>query len=128
MSVVNQFGKLFNRKPGTSDAGAVAGTADDGRDLLATGLLDGGYQAEAMNSVQGDPDGYSPERSSPDADEDLISLPLLGRSTAAGHQRRLLALLAIGVVVLALIAGWVLQQADRSAQQLAATGQSLMHK
>ena len=131
MSVVNQFGKLFNRKPATPDTGAATGATDDGRDLLATGALDGSqlrdsYQAEAMNSVQGDPDDYTPELTAPEAEEDLISLPLLGRSTAAGHQRRLLALLAVGVVVLALIAGWVLQQADRSAQQLAATGQSLM--
>nr|WP_295942471.1 methyl-accepting chemotaxis protein [uncultured Acidovorax sp.] len=131
MSVVNQFGKLFNRKPATPDTGAATGATDDGQDLLATGALDGSqlrdsYQAEAMNSVQGDPDDYTPELTAPEAEEDLISLPLLGRSTAAGHQRRLLALLAVGVVVLALIAGWVLQQADRSAQQLAATGQSLM--
>ena len=131
MSVVNQFGKLFNRKPATPDTGAATGATDDGQDLLATGALDGSqlrdsYQAEAMNSVQGDPDGYTPELTAPEAEEDLISLPLLGRSTAAGHQRRLLALLAVGVVVLALIAGWVLQQADRTAQQLAATGQALM--
>ena len=128
MSVVNQFGKMFNRKPATP----AAGGADDGQDLLSTGALDGsqlrdGYQADALNSVQGDPDGgYTPELTSPDNDEDLISLPLLGRATAPAHQRRLLGLLAIGVIVLALIAGWVLQQADKSAQQLAATGQSLM--
>ncbi|AOG21753.1 methyl-accepting chemotaxis protein [Acidovorax sp. RAC01] len=127
MSVVNQFGKLFNRKPDTPAAGA----ADDGQDLSA-GAIDGsllrdGYQADALNSVQGDPDGgYTPELTSPDSDEDLIALPLLGRATAAAHQRRLLGLLAIGVIVLALIAGWVLQQADRAAQQLASTGQSLM--
>src|SRR3989344_1942716 len=131
MSVVNQFGKLFNRKPATPETGATAGAADDGQDLLATGSLDGAqlrdtYQAEAMNSVQGDPDGYSPELAASDAEEDLIALPVLGRATAAAHQRRLLALLGIGVAVLALIAFWVLQQADRSAQQLAATGQSLM--
>src|SRR3989338_374595 len=131
MSVVNQFGKLFNRKPATPETGATAGAADDGQDLLATGSLDGAqlrdtFQAEAMNSVQGDPDGYSPELAASDAEEDLIALPVLGRATAAAHQRRLLALLGIGVAVLALIAFWVLQQADRSAQQLAATGQSLM--
>ena len=131
MSVVNQFGKLFNRKPATPESGATAGAVDDGQDLLATGPLEGSpmrdtYQSEAMNSVQGDPDGYVPELHSPEAEEDLISLPVLGRATAAAHQRRLLALLLIGVAVLALIAFWVLQQADRSAQQLAATGQSLM--
>ena len=131
MSVVNQFGKLFNRKPATPDAGANAGAVDDGQDLLATGAVDGAqlretYQADAMNSVQGDPDGYPSELPASDAEEDLISLPLLGRATAASHQRRLLGLLAVGLIVLALIAAWVLRQADRSAQQLAATGQSLM--
>ncbi|HEY9209621.1 MAG TPA: methyl-accepting chemotaxis protein [Acidovorax sp.] len=131
MSVVNQFGKLFNRKPAESDTGLGADAVDDSSNVLTMGSMEASalresYQADAMNSVQGDPGGESSESSSADADEDLISLPVLGRSTAAGHQRRLLALLALGVVVLALIAGWVLQQADRSAQQLAATGQSLM--
>ncbi|UCV00070.1 methyl-accepting chemotaxis protein [Acidovorax radicis] len=131
MSVVNQFGKMFNRKPDGGDAGVATGAAGDGHDVLATGALDGSplrdsYQTDAMNSVQGDPDGYTPETSSSDGDEDLISLPLLGSSTAAGHQRRLLALLAVGALVLAGVVYWVLQQADRSAQQLAATGQSLM--
>ena len=131
MSVVNQFGKLFNRKPEESDAGLGADVIGGGQNVLTTGSIEGNtmresYQTDAMNSVQGDPDGVSSELSTTDADEDLISLPLLGSNTAAGHQRNLLALLAIGVVLLALIAGWVLRQADRSAQQLAATGQSLM--
>ena len=127
MSVVNQLAKMFNRKPDTSAAGA----ADDGQGL-ASGAMDGSplrdsYQADALISVQGDPDGEQmPELTGPDSDDDLIALPMLGRATAAAHQRRLLGLLGIGVIVLALIAGWVLQQADRSAQQLAATGQSLM--
>ena len=131
MSVVNQFGKLFNRKPEESDTGLGADVIGGGQNVLTTGSIEGNtmresYQTDAMNSVQGDPDGVSSELSTTDADEDLISLPLLGGNTAAGHQRNLLALLAIGVVLLALIAGWVLRQADRSAQQLAATGQSLM--
>ena len=131
MSVVNQFGKLFNRKPEESDTGLGADVIGGGQNVLTTGSIEGNtmresYQTDAMNSVQGDPDGESSELSTTDADEDLISLPLLGSNTAAGHQRNLLALLAIGVVLLALIAGWVLRQADRSAQQLAATGQSLM--
>ncbi|EKD98864.1 MAG: Methyl-accepting chemotaxis sensory transducer, partial [uncultured bacterium] len=131
MSVVNQFGKLFNRKPEESDAGLGADMVDNSQNVLATGAVEASalresYQTDAMNSVQGDPGGESSDPSSADADEDLIYLPALGSNTAAGHQRNLLALLAIGVVVLALIAGWVLQQANRSAQQLAATGQSLM--
>ena len=131
MSVVNQFGKLFNRKPEESDKVLGAGMVDGRHNALEAGTVEASvvresYQTDAMNSVQGDPGGESLESSANETDEDFISLPLLGRSTAAGHQRRLLALLAIGVVALALIAGWVLRQADRSAQQLAATGQSLM--
>lgn len=58
--------------------------------------------------------------------QDHISLFLLGSAPAATLQRRLLVMLAIGVMALALGAGWVMQQADRSAMQLAATGQALM--
>jgi twitching motility protein PilJ len=122
MSVVNKIGNLFNRK---SDAPQTdAGPASD-QDLLASEELRP-YQADALNSVQGDPDAPPSELPSADSDADLISLPVLGQATAAAHQRRLLTLLALGVLVLAVIAGWVLQQADRTAQQLAATGQSLM--
>ena len=121
MSVVKQVGNLFNRKP------AASGPSAD-QDALSVDELQN-YAADGLNSVQGDPDGYASaaagaERS--EEDTDLISLPMLGEATSATHQRRLLILLALGVGVLALIAYWVLQQADRSAQQLTATGQSLM--
>ena len=122
MSVVNKIGNLFNRKPDAPQTDA--GPASD-QDLLASEELRP-YQADALNSVQGDPDAPVSELPSADSDAELIALPVLGQATAAAHQRRLLMLLALGVVVLAVIAGWVLQQADRTAQQLAATGQSLM--
>ena len=125
MSVAKQIGNLFNRKPASQEAGN--GVVPD-QDALSVDELQN-YSADGLNSVQGDPDGYAAAAASPirsDDDVDLISLPLLGEATAATHQRRLLILLALGVAVLALIATWVLQQADRSAQQLTATGQSLM--
>ena len=122
MSVVNPFGKLFNRKPAEPDADLP----DAGHDPLAAGMLPEAYHADGMNSVQGDPGAMSQYGDGEFADEDVVALPLLGRATTAVHQRRLLMLLGLGLVVLALIAGWVLQQANRSAQQLAATGQSLM--
>ena len=105
-----------------------------GHDALADEALDAAqlrspYPSDSLNSVQGDPSAYGADSLMPDAeaDVDTVSLPLLGRGGTAGSlQKRLLVLLAIGAVVLALMAGWVLQQADRAAQQLAATGQSLM--
>ena len=126
MSVVNQIGKLFNRKPAKSDTGLDADVVEDSQNVLTLGSMETGalrdsHQNDGMTSIQGDLGGASSDALAPEADEDLIFLPLLGRSTAAAHQRRLLALLAVGVVVLALIAFWVLRQADRSAQQMAAT-------
>ncbi len=124
MSVVNSFGKLFNRKPAGPDEGEPAGEVPD---LQPAGPLPETYAVDALHTVQGEPAPVQPDSELEQlADDESVNLPLLGRASAAVHQRRLLLLLAVGLVVLALIAGWVLQQANRSSAQLAATGQALM--
>lgn len=113
MSVVNPFGKLFNRKS--------AKAQDDGQDLSHPP----GPAAPGAARKRGDQAGA--DANQPDAaGADLIALPLLGRASVTGQQRRLLALLALGAAVLALIIGWVLQDGQRTAAQLTAAGQSLM--
>ncbi len=124
MSVVNLFGKLFNRKPAEPEALDLSPA--QGGHGAANVRQGGGAVLDGLSSLQGEPEGPAAGPELDDAEGDLITLPVLGRATAARHQRRLLIMLAAGLVVLALIAGWVLRQADRSAQQLAATGQSLM--
>ncbi|MDR3454933.1 MAG: methyl-accepting chemotaxis protein [Rhodoferax sp.] len=62
----------------------------------------------------------------PGDDADLLAIPLLGRRTPAQHQRILAILLGLALVVLALVTFFALSQADKVAQQVAATGQSLM--
>ncbi|QJC57724.1 Methyl-accepting chemotaxis protein PctA [Polaromonas vacuolata] len=57
---------------------------------------------------------------------DLINLPLLGRKSAAQHQRSLLMMLGLSILVLGGVAYKAVSQADAVAQQVAATGQSLM--
>ncbi len=123
MSLVNSFGKWFNRKPAAASA-VEGGDALDAAMSLDNSPLRESYQADAMHSVQGDPSSLYGDVLAPE--ENLVALPLLGSAPAATQQRRLFALAGIGAVVLALVAGWVLQQAERSAQQLAATGQALM--
>ena len=119
--------KLFKRKGATADAGADLPVAGAEQDSVVASTTDDSFQNEGMYSVQGDPNQPSQFVDEDDfGSHELISLPLLGRATAAAHQRKLLLLLGIGLVVLALIAGWVLQQSNRVAQQLTATGQSLM--
>ena len=137
MSVVKKLGKMFDRDSQEDHAVSSAGTLtlrvssvpDDVADAVDLGDLRDPYQGEQFSSVQNDPDAPSgnpwsdTEVASP---IDMVTLPLLGQAPVATQQKRLLAMLAAGVLVLALIAGWVLQQVDRGAQQLAATGQTLM--
>ena len=56
----------------------------------------------------------------------MLSLPLLGERTTVQHQRLLAILLGVALVVLAAVTFYRLNQADKVAQQVAATGQSLM--
>jgi twitching motility protein PilJ len=60
------------------------------------------------------------------ASGDLLTIPLLGTKTVVAHQRILAALLALALIILALVTFYALTQADKVAQQLSATGQSLM--
>jgi twitching motility protein PilJ len=57
---------------------------------------------------------------------ELISVPLLGRRTTATHQRILFTLLSFSLVVLGSVAIFAVNQADKVAQQVAGTGNSLM--
>lgn len=113
MSLVQQINNLFGRKSSGKDEKLEAVGANDSTQQTLS--------ADTLQSVQdtGLMDDQLLEQST-------IDLPLMGPAPAATHQRRLLTMLSVGVVLLALVVGWVLQQADRSAKQLAATGQSLM--
>ena len=57
---------------------------------------------------------------------DVITLPPLGRNTVAQHQRTLLILLGLSLLVLVVTFYLALRQANQVAQQLNATGQALM--
>ena len=60
------------------------------------------------------------------ANPDLLSLPILGNKTVAQHQRVLLILLGISVLVLAVVAYRALNNAGTIAREIAVTGESLM--
>ena len=113
MSFIQQVGSVFRRRSGEkNEAVAAAATEDSSQHTLTADTLQSVQDTDLMDDLT--------------LEHDSIELPLLGPAPAATHQRRLLTMLALGVLLLALVAGWVLQQADRSAKQLAATGQSLM--
>ena len=107
-------------------------------DSLAAGVTDEMTTSTAAvrrmdnTSSNSDEDGFAPSRmvesgeSAAVLNPDLLALPILGRRTIAQHQRILLILLGVSVLVLAVVAYRALTQADTVAQQVAATGQSLM--
>ena len=106
MSFAQKMNQWLQRKP---VAAAVAG------DTVYDGL----------DSVQGAPSVFEMDGSSSNVDE-LIALPVLGRATVAKHQRTLFTVLGGSVVVVVLLSAWMLRDASKSNQQLAATGQALM--
>ncbi|WP_413899283.1 methyl-accepting chemotaxis protein [Rhodoferax sp.] len=59
-------------------------------------------------------------------DADLIELPILGKKTVAQHQRQLMILLGLSLLLLGVLTFFALNRADKTAQQLGATGQALM--
>ncbi|MGE0496880.1 MAG: methyl-accepting chemotaxis protein, partial [Ramlibacter sp.] len=131
MSVVDQLKKLFSKKPAESEANLSLAMPEGSMDPLATGALSA---TVSMASADDKPDesGQSriadeqPFEPTPVDDTELVSVPILGRRTIVQHQRILFILLALALGVLGAVTVVALNQADRVAQQVAGTGQSLM--
>ena len=118
MSITDQLKKLLPQRKAAPDAfeqdAAQSTAVIDSQQAFETAAMAEGVQNYA--------DGEGDERDQ----AQLIQLPVLGRRTATEHQRTLLVLLGLSVLALLVVAGFAFLQGDRVAQQLAATGQSLM--
>ncbi len=127
MSVADQLKNLFKKKAPqrrrSDDDDMMPVSADFGTDHDDAFLSDDDIRGDFANSklVTEDESVLPPPESG-----DLLSLPVLGRRTAVQHQRILGTLLGFSLVVLAAVTFFALSQADRVAQQIEATGQSLM--
>ena len=140
MTVIEQIQNLFKPKnklpPDSMDMSSVGLPVDP----FATGAMqvpvDPLNQDFASNTTakqsDNDKDGYSPsalfvESKEPEASNpDLLRLPVLGNRTIAQHQRILLILIGISVLVLAVVAYRALNKAGIISQEIAATGEALM--
>jgi twitching motility protein PilJ len=123
MSVVEQLKNLFSKKEPDSemDSRLSLGMPDAGPDPMATMQMpDSASQASVTEARKA-----SPKQAAKDLG-DQITLPVLGAGTVVQHQRRLSTLLGLSLVVLAGVTVFALNQTDKVAQQLGATGQSLM--
>ncbi len=132
MAIVDQLKNLFSKKkPVETEAGLSLGMPEGSMDLMATGAMEAAGNTVAMTAADeapasrlaGEDDVMRPQ---PVDDAEQVSVPLLGRRTAVQHQRILFILLAFSLIVLGAVTVFALNQADRVAQQVAGTGQSLM--
>jgi twitching motility protein PilJ len=121
MSVVDQLKKLFPRKPADAQSSVTLSLGDGSVDHLAP--LEPGNTGRAP--LDGD-DMDSIDDAEAAAQGQMVNVPLLGRHTIGTHQRILGGALLASLVVLAGVAIYAVRQADKVAQQVRNTGDSLM--
>ncbi|MDT7523228.1 methyl-accepting chemotaxis protein [Rhodoferax sp. TBRC 17198] len=122
MSVVDQLKNLFSKKQLDSELDSRLSLAMPDVTIVNT---DNEMQPESRNAPLQGSAAAAVEEAAP-TEGDLITIPVLGRKTVVEHQRTLFVLLGGALIVLAGVTFYALNQSDRVAQQLGATGQSLM--
>ncbi len=132
MSVIEKIQNLFKPKSRPPEDSMDMASVGMPVDPFATGAMQASMGAPASMEDDSRDNGFPVSRMA-SVDEsllaenpDLLKLPILGSRTIAQHQRILLILLGLSVLVLAVVAYRALTQADTVAQQVGATGQSLM--
>lgn len=129
MSITDQINKMLGRSGSTSKTSADAGSMD--ASSVAASALERTQSLESEQLSTAD-FGESRDVQPPaletvgDGTDDAVSLPILGRHSAAQHQRVLSAVLGVSLVVLGAVTFVALRQADTVAKQVGATGQALM--
>ncbi|HEY3046548.1 MAG TPA: methyl-accepting chemotaxis protein [Polaromonas sp.] len=133
MSVIETIQKLFKPKSVQPEDSMDMASLGTPADPLATSAMDeDSLRTSALRQENGSEGAFAPSRIATSEDgaavenPDLLRLPLLGHRTIGQHQRILVTALALAVAVLGTVTFLALSQADKVAQQVAATGQSLM--
>ena len=133
MSVFENIQKLFKSRDGQLEDSMDLASVGAPVDLLASAAREeAAMRVDASGVVDGRDDLFGSSRMSP-AEQDaqpikgeLLALPMLGRRTIGQHQKFLAVLLVLALIVLGIVAFLALNQSDKVAQQLSATGESMM--
>ena len=125
MSVADQLKNLFNKKASDSeqDPNLSLAMPDAMIEPIATAQMPDRDDNQPAVPVSA---GSGPDQATGAAADQLIALQVLGRKTVVQHQRLLSILLGLSLVLLAMVTAFALSQANRVAQQIEATGNSLM--
>ncbi len=128
MSVVDQLKNMFTKKTPDAEAGSPLSLShpDSAADMVVTEQMKGESGPEALLSVGQFEESATLNTEDSKESADLISLPVLGKKTIVQHQRMLSIMLGAALVLLAIVTLFALSQGDRVAQQMEATGNSLM--
>jgi twitching motility protein PilJ len=124
MSVVDQFKNLFSKKPAESglDSQLSLAMPDGSVDIVDVETL----QVDQTRAREDVVASGSKAAEAVVVDRDTIVVPGLGARTVVQHQRILSIMLGLALLLLALVTFYTLNQSNKVAQQLGATGQSLM--
>ncbi|TNF60900.1 MAG: methyl-accepting chemotaxis protein, partial [Burkholderiales bacterium] len=117
MAMLDRFPGLLKKKAGDESA------AQDGVDQEVAALAAASLAATPEDLAEGRADADAEPAPSVGGE---IALPLLGSRLPEKHQRTLSIMLAAALVVLGAATVYILNQAEKTSQQVAASGQALM--
>lgn len=130
MALLEKFRGLIGRKPAHDEGLSAASTADtedqSGNSNDSSGPLSvfgGGLTSMTASETEA---GHSILAELDEAETEAVNVPLLGERAATSHRRILTVALVLSMVILVIVAYLALRGSDKVAQQVAATGQSLM--
>ncbi|MDP2371045.1 MAG: methyl-accepting chemotaxis protein [Rhodoferax sp.] len=132
MSVVDQIKKLFAKNDARSEHDSRLSLAmpdavpDGAMGMLVTEQVQAHLDTDEIKPMMAMKADSEQVADAHGEDADLIELPILGKKTVAQHQRQLMILLGLSLLLLGVLTFFALNRADKTAQQLGATGQALM--
>ena len=124
MSLVDQLKKMLAKKPVESelDSRLSLATPDSASDTTSVETVQVARAPVAPEPVKAEAPASPQEAPS----GDLVNIPGLGNRTVPEHQRSLGFMLGASLLMLGGVTVYALSQSDKAAQQLGATGQTLM--
>ena len=128
MSAIENTQKILKTRSDQPEDSMTMASAGISGDFLAANAVNESARISAAKAQEeiSAPDSMAIPEGGALVNTELLSLPVLGLRTLGQHQKILVTLLAFAVLALAFVTFFALKKSDHIAQQVAATGQSLV--